>query len=1563
MVSGLLRAILFSSQGASLEGWAISNRSTRRIRRKQRSVAFHVSTGKCELSPEQPACSTAQSASPPQQATKTANHPPTASFQPVPPEVQPPTIREQIAPPNNALWVDPGVAVRGEPQAAALSTSQRLWNDAYDILENDSGTEKLVKVYMRTLVTVLKTQDANGTTSGASDISGELKDPGKRQMNMRQLVKDGLARVDTESKIAKGVGDVAGFILKAKGMIDLAVNNIPQAALPWAGVCVALQILLNPAKATKSNLEGITHVVQRMDWYCALTDHVLNEENINISGESFKPVLQQLEERIISLYKALLLYQMKSVCSYYRNQGIGFLRNLANLDDWDGDLRNVTDAEAALQKDSGQYNNQHAKSLLGHLVKMQMDEKDHQCLRDLHLTNPRDDKKRIEQTKGGLLQDSYQWILENHDFRRWRDTQESRLLWIKGDPGKGKTMLLCSIIDELETADAGLLTYFFCQGTDSRINNATAVLRGLVYLLVDQQPSLISYVRERYDGTGKALFENANAWIALCDIFATILQDLSVKKAYIIVDALDECIVDSPLLLDFLVQTSSAHPHVKWIVSSRNWPEIEKQLGRVGEKVKLSLELNAESVSIAVSKYIQHKVDRLATLHKYDGRTRDAVQRHLSSHANDTFLWVALVCQDLDKISRWKVLEKLNAFPQGLDSLYKRMMDQICSSDDADLCKKILTTLTVVYQPVTLKELTSLVGIMPEHISDDPESLEEIIGLCGSFLTLRQETVYFVHQSAQDFLLAKGSGAIFPSGTGEAHYAIFSRSLDIMSRTLRRDIYGLGAPGFPIAKVKQPDPDPLAQARYSCIYWVDHLRDWCIQADASQNATLRDITAVEKFLREKYLYWLEALSLLEHVPEGVLSMGKLNTVLQERPEALQFIDLVQDADRFIRCHKWAIEDSPLQTYASALVFSPAHSVIKESFKHEEPQWIKTRPAIEDGWGTCLQTLQGHSDVVTSATFSPDSKNIVSASWDKTVKIWDAAAGRCLKTLLGHSGQVNSVVFSPDSRQVTSASGDGTVKVWDVATGQCVQTLQGSGGYSKSVAFSPNSNNIASAMDLTVTIWAVATGQRLRMLKGHIDQVASVAFSSDSKNVVSASRDETVKIWDVTTGQCLLTLKGHSWHVFSAVFSPSSKQVVSASEDRTIKIWDVAASQCVLTLKGHKYGATSVAFSPDSKQIASASEDRTIMLWDASTGQCMQTIKDHSIARSVAFSPNSKQLVSAWDCTIKIWDVTANQCQRMPLEDHSRAVSSVAFSPDIRQAASSSYDGTIKIWDTATGQCIQTLEGHRKPVWSVAFSHDSKQAASGSYDHTVRIWDVATGQCLFTLEGHSEDITSVAFSHDSKQVGSASYDGTVNIWNAATGQCLLRFGNCLHIRSAAFSPDLKQVVVSTKGGNPGARDTTEIWDVAAAQRLLTLKGHSEVITLVAFSPDSKQVVSASRDRTVKIWDALTGQCLQTLDVSRELEAISFDSTGSCLLTDIGDIVLPPPPADTALAAPQTARFQRCGLSLDGVWITWNSENMLWLPPEYRRSCSAVAGSTVVIGTDSRRVLVFNFADKL
>ncbi|KAK0650005.1 WD40-repeat-containing domain protein [Cercophora newfieldiana] len=1318
-----------------------------------------------------------------------------------------PAVASQAPPPT------PSVEPRAEARAAEstkqpspdLSTSQRLWDAAYNSLSEDKDTAKLVESYMETLDKVL----GDRTREPAIDVLTTLKDPSQRQAHMRKLVEEGQANISTLSKITQGVGDAVQFVLSAKAMVDLAIQNIPQAALPWAGVCIGLQILLNPVQAIESNLAGIAHVITRMDWYCALAEHILSQDNIVVGKESFKSVQLQLESRIVELYKALLLYQMKSVCSFYRHQPWIVLRGLANVDDWDAYLKSVTDTEATLQADLSQFNSQYTKSLLGKLVEkaeerkallgdihqalqssiavqkethqavrdgntlrkeIHRDEKDTKCLQDLRLTDPRHDKTRIIETKGGLLADAYSWILGNAEFRQWRECEQSQLLWIKGDPGKGKTMLLCGIIHELQfsTLGTGLLSFFFCQATDARINNATAILRGLIYLLLDQQPSLIRHVRKKYDHAGKALFEDANGWVALSDIFTNILRDSSLEGAYLIIDALDECVNDLPKLLKFIIEMSSTYSHVKWVVSSRNWPDIEKSLNAATQIVRLCLELNEASVSKAITTYVKIKVHSLAERNEYEPDTRDAVQKYLSENAHGTFLWVALVCHELADIPGWEAEEILTTFPPGLNDLYWRMVNQIYTSRNSKLCKEILAIASLALRPITLDELPSLVD-MPRRSSGSDKALSEIIELCGSFLTLCKRTISFFHQSAKDFLLGEAAPDIFPSGIQDLHHAIFSRSLRVMNNTLRRDIYSLDAPGSSIDNAKPPDPDPLASARYACVYWVDHLCDWQSSDNIKHPDVSQDDGDIDDFLRKHYLHWLEALSLCRSMSQGISSMTKLENILQQRKIASQLPSLVYDMRRFVLYCRWVVENYPLQVYASALVFSPARCITRDLFRQEERKWITTAPVVEDDWNACLHTME-HSEAVNSVAFSPDSKLVASGLDDSTVKLWDAATGTCTQTLEGHSSNVRSVTFSPDSKLVASGSGDRTVKIWDAATGVCTQTLEGHGDWVRSVTFSPDSKLVASGSDdRTVKIWDAATGACTQTLEGHGGYVFSVTFSPDSKLVASGSGDSTVKLWDAVTGACTQTLEGHSGSVFSVTFSPDSKLVASAG-DSTVKLWDAATGACTQTLKGHNDYVLSVAFSPDSKLVASGSGDRTVKLWDAVTGACTQTLEGHrGSVFSVTFSPDSKLVASAGDSTVKLWDAVTGTCTQT-LKGHNDYVLSVAFSPDSKLVASGSGDRTVKLWDTATGACTQTLEGHGDHVRSVTFSPDSKLVASGSGDRTVKLWDAATGACTQTLEGHSGYVRSVAFSPDSKLVASGSNNRTVKLWDAATGAC-------------------------------------------------------------------------------------------------------------------------------------------------------------------------------------------------
>ncbi|GJN78683.1 hypothetical protein PLIIFM63780_002192 [Purpureocillium lilacinum] len=547
------------------------------------------------------------------------------------------------------------------------------------------------------------------------------------------------------------------------------------------------------------------------------------------------------------------------------------------------------------------------------------------------------------------------------------------------------------------------------------------------------------------------------------------------------------------------------------------------------------------------------------------------------------------------------------------------------------------------------------------------------------------------------------------------------------------------------------------------------------------------------------------------VLHSVLSVPETTEAPDDGPKELsEFLD---DAMRFVQAYSFAIENTPLQVYSSLLVFSPSRSKIRATFGSQIPRWIALRPTVNDNWGLCMQTLEGHGRFVRSVAFSPDSTIVASGSHDNTIRLWRVATGECVQTLGGHDHWVSSVAFSADSALVASGSHDKTIRFWRVATGECVQTIEGHDDWVSSVAFSADSTLVASGSgDKTIRLWRVATGECVQTIEGHDRLVSSVTFSADSALLASGSDDNSIRLWRVATGECVQTLEGHDRFVSSVAFSADSALVASGSHDKTIRLWRVATGECVQTLEGHGRWVSSVAFSADSALVASGSDDNTIRLWRVATGECgVQTLGGHDDwVTSVAFSADSALVASSsHDKTIRLWRVATGQCVQT-LEGHDDWVSSVAFSADSTLVASGSSDKTVRFWRVATGECVQTLGGHDHWVSSVAFSADSTLVASGSDDKTIRLWRMATGQCVQTLEGHDDWVSSVAFSADSTLVASGSSDKTVRLWRVATGECVQ-----------------------------------------------TLEGHDRFVSSVAFSADSALVASGSDDNTIRLWRVATG----------------------------------------------------------------------------------------------------------
>jgi hypothetical protein len=320
-----------------------------------------------------------------------------------------------------------------------------------------------------------------------------------------------------------------------------------------------------------------------------------------------------------------------------------------------------------------------------HCTAAGLDEADKESIRALRSTDPRLDKSRIEDTKDALLEGSCSWIFEDRAFLEWWNGDDCPILWIHGDPGKGKTMIMIALIQEvterLKSGNReGILAYFFCQNTIQELNTTTGVLRGLIFMLICHQETLISHLRKRYDEAGDSLLQGSNSIHALLDLLFEILLDPNLPEVYLMIDALDECDKEIHQLLGRIMRNSVTYHKVKWLMTSRNEPAFKEEFEH-HDRLHTSLELNFQHVSRAVSAFIEWKVEELTKRKKYNSELNAFVKGALTQKAEGTFLWVALVCKVLQNIPTRKtksVLENSrqvwNLFMSGCYYNYARKM-------------------------------------------------------------------------------------------------------------------------------------------------------------------------------------------------------------------------------------------------------------------------------------------------------------------------------------------------------------------------------------------------------------------------------------------------------------------------------------------------------------------------------------------------------------------------------------------------------------------------------------------------------------------------------------------------------------------------------------------------------------------------------------------------------------------------------------------------------------------------------------------------------------------------
>jgi serine/threonine protein kinase len=339
----------------------------------------------------------------------------------------------------------------------------------------------------------------------------------------------------------------------------------------------------------------------------------------------------------------------------------------------------------------------------------------------------------------------------------------------------------------------------------------------------------------------------------------------------------------------------------------------------------------------------------------------------------------------------------------------------------------------------------------------------------------------------------------------------------------------------------------------------------------------------------------------------------------------------------------------------------------------------TALALAGGAGGWLALSRQLSHTSSGTNVSPDAHNVIGTP--------DAKGDRVL-IYRAHPARVTSVAWSPNGKQIASASDDRLVTICNSTTGTTMRTYRGHAAEVYAVAWSPDGKYIASAgADKTVQIWDATTGDHLLTYNGHSGAVNSVSWSSDSTQLASGSDDKTVQVWNVSMGGLAILYSSHTAGVLSVAWSPDNTLIASGAWDNTLQAFSTVATEAfaigdtVFSYDGHSAEVYTVAWSPDGGSIASASGDKTVQISNGINGKTQRTYKGHSnIVLALSWSPDGKRIASgSADTTVQIWNAANGQKADFTYHGHSNSVFATAWSPDSKRVASASSDNTMQVW--------------------------------------------------------------------------------------------------------------------------------------------------------------------------------------------------------------------------------------------------------------------------------------------
>jgi ankyrin repeat protein len=391
-----------------------------------------------------------------------------------------------------------------------------------------------------------------------------------------------------------------------------------------------------------------------------------------------------------------------------------------------------------------------------------------ECLRALRTSNYEQFKDRNPDRFEGTCQ----WFLQHENFKKWQQSKSSTLLWVSADPGCGKSVLSKTLVDvDLKSTESRTTCYFFFKDDNESQQSTTAALSALLHQLFSQNPSIIHHALSDHNVEGDRLSQSFHK---LWGILVKAATDPKAREVVCVLDALDECEESGRYeiirtLSTFYKQSppfGAPPPRLKFLVTSRPYFDIERSfagLTRDFPTIRLQGEKESKEISREIDIVINGKISDLVWEMALNESEQSTLEEGLKNTEHRTYLWLKLILEVVrDEISPTsKRLNRIiHTLPSTVDQAYEAILSKV---KDRKRAQKLLHIIIAANRPLSLEEMNIALSIEHQHRSYDDLDLDDsarfestVKNICGLFVSVIDHKVYLLHQTAKDFLVAKG---------------------------------------------------------------------------------------------------------------------------------------------------------------------------------------------------------------------------------------------------------------------------------------------------------------------------------------------------------------------------------------------------------------------------------------------------------------------------------------------------------------------------------------------------------------------------------------------------------------------------------------------------------------------------------------------------------------------------------------------------------------------------------------------------------------------------------------